>query len=141
MYVIPYLDAGHYCGVEPHLQSLVAFAAYEARLHDLFDKRPRLLLDDAFSFSSFGETFDVAVDFYVTRHLGPEMTRRCYSNARAVMRPGARIFVLHVPMIGEDVLQQIGFSVASREKVTYRLPAMPRQPVRIEDEWHTLVAV
>lgn len=141
IYVIPYLDTRHYCGIEPHLQSLVAFAGYEARLHDLFDKRPRLLLDETFSFAAFGETFDVAVDFYVTRHLGPELTRRCYANARAAMRPGARLFVLHTPSIGEQELQQIGFSVAGHEQVRYRVPAISRHPVRFDDEWHTLIAV
>ena len=141
IHVIPYLDAGHYCGIEPHLQSLVAFAAYEARMHALFERRPRLLLDDAFSFSTFGETFDVAVDFYVTRHLGPELTRTCYTKARAVMRPGGRLFVLHTPSIEAEALHQIGWSVASRETVRYRIPAIPRHAVRLDDEWHTLVAV
>ncbi len=41
VWTIPYLDAGHYIGIDSHLESLEAAAAYEIPLHALEAKRPR----------------------------------------------------------------------------------------------------
>ncbi len=62
IWLIPYLDAGRYFGIEHHLGSLVAFSAYEAALHELAPKAASLMWDADFAAEGFGVVFDVIVD-------------------------------------------------------------------------------
>lgn len=140
IYLIPYLDTGCYCGIDSHLQSLVAFAAYEMRLYDLFPKRPQLLLDDTFSFSRFGHTFDIAVDFYVSAHLGAERTKLAYRNLREVMHKGSRLFVLHAPPFPVEEMTSLGFFLERRSMVRYTLPAPPKADLKLDNDWHIWTA-
>jgi SAM-dependent methyltransferase len=93
IWLVGYLEPGRYFGVDAHLAGLVAFSAYEIPLHGLAGRRPRLLLDADFRFDHFGERFDVALDFSVTRFLPDESFRRAYTRLRPTLAPGARVFV------------------------------------------------
>jgi SAM-dependent methyltransferase len=93
IWLIPYLEPDRYFGVDGHLRSLVVFSAYEMLLHGLASRRPRLLLDDRFHLSHFGERFDVVIDVSVTRYLSADAFRQAYAQVRSVLAPGGRVFV------------------------------------------------
>jgi SAM-dependent methyltransferase len=137
IWLIPYLEPGHYFGIDNHLWSLVAFSAYEIWIHGVTARRPRLLLDADFRVEHFGERFDVVIDVSVTRHLSDETFRRAYARLRSVLAPGGRIFsVGHTP----DRLEYL-----RREGFELLLEASPERPLHFvrrrptpQNRWHVL---
>jgi SAM-dependent methyltransferase len=128
IWLIPYLEPGRYFGVDPHLRSLVAFSAYEAVLHGLTDRRPRLLLDDQFRLGHFGERFDVVVDVSVTRFLSGEAFRRAYVEVRSVLAPGGRIVVGGLAPERLEQLRREGFTLLHVGGPERPLPFVRRRP-------------
>lgn len=90
VWTIPYLDAGHYFGIDSHLESLEAAAAYEIPLHALEVKRPRLLWSQDFAFSHFGAQFDWVVDFSSSQKVDPPELPRLFGELVASLAPGGR---------------------------------------------------
>ena len=141
IWLIPYLERGRYFGIDWHLKSLAAFARYEAKLHDLAHKAPRLMLSANFEVDRFGETFDVALDFYVTRHLTLEQTEAAYRKVRAVLRTGGRFFLPHAPQLDEAKLAGLGLALSESEEVSYPLLGEISKNILSTDHWHILRAV
>lgn len=139
--LIPFLDTARYRGVDSHLRSLVAFASYEARLHDLASKAPRLMLSAGFDFASFAETFDVVLDFFVTEHLPEAAAETAYARMRAVASDGARVFTLKAPKFGIERMRSLGFELRDCRSVSYALPAPTTVIHQLTDEWHEFFAV
>ncbi len=90
VWTIPYLEAGHYFGIDSHLESLEAAAAYEIPLHALEAKRPRLLWSQGFAFSYFGSQFDWVVDFSSSQKVDPPELPRLFGELVASLAPGGR---------------------------------------------------
>ncbi len=141
IWLIPYLEKGRYFGIDWHLKSLAAFARYEARLHNLAHKAPRLMLSANFDVDRFGETFDVALDFYVTRHLTLEQTEAAYRKVRAVLGSSGRFFLPHAPQMDEAMLARLGFVVIESENASYPLLGESTKDMLSTDHWHILRAV
>lgn len=140
VWLVSFLEAGRYCGLDAHLKSLVAFARYEAVLHRLEAKQPRLMLSSDFEVAGFGERFDVVLDFFVTRHLPRELAERALANARRVTAPGGRLFMSEPPPLGVDGMRALGFELTHTEKVSY--PLLGDSPAGLQDvdHWHEFVA-
>jgi SAM-dependent methyltransferase len=114
--LVPYLDAGMYCGIDIHLQGLLALATYEVPLHDLAPKRPRLLLNGDFAFDYFGDPFDWVFDCFVSFHLSdPAQQRAYFTNAARVLRPGGRLACLPEPKLPAADLRDLGLELEHRE--------------------------
>jgi SAM-dependent methyltransferase len=90
VWTIPYLDAERYFGIDSHLESLEAAAAYEIPLHALEAKRPRLLWSQDFAFSHFGVQFDWVVDFSSTQKVDPPELPRLFGELVAALAPAGR---------------------------------------------------
>lgn len=138
VWLIAYLDAGRYFGVDHHLGTLAAFAGYECNLHGLFDKQPRLMLDDQFRVEGFGTQFDVILDLHVSAHLEMDGRERLFRALRPVCAPGARIFVPHKPKLSREFFAEAGLSVVHREEVEYALLKDLDARCRIQDRWYEL---
>jgi hypothetical protein len=132
------LDSGCYCGIDPHLRSLVAFASYEARLHNLAGKKPYLMLSENFNVEGFRVKFDAVLDFATTEHFTVEQIRFAYTNIHRTVSAGARIFMVLPPKIGVEGMKDLGFDLVNRSNVAYRLPAP--SIVQDVDQWHEFVA-
>jgi SAM-dependent methyltransferase len=118
VWLIRHLEPGRYFGSDAHLASLVAFSAYELRLHALADRRPRLMLDERFEVASFGERFDVVVDASVTANVLELAFRRAFTNLREVLAPGGRVFSARL----SDEQQQWAGQLGWRVERTWHLP-------------------
>jgi SAM-dependent methyltransferase len=140
IWLIPYLQKSRYFGVDTHLRSLVAFAEYEALLHDLLPKSPRLLLDNKFSFGHFETEFDVMLDFSVTWGLLPDQIKLAYTQAHRHLRQGGRVMLAGKPRLSPEQLKSLGFELSHQQTVTYPI-ALPEKGVagaRDTDDWHEL---
>jgi SAM-dependent methyltransferase len=136
IWLIPYLDPGHYFGIDSHLRSLVAFSAYEIVLHGLAARRPRLLLDADFRVDCFGERFDVVIDVSVTRFLPGEAFQQAYAQVRSVLAPGGRVFVSGLAQERLEHLRSQGFELlleGSPEQLPHFARRWPSRP-----SWHVL---
>lgn len=105
---------------------------FEAVLHGLAGKAPRLLLNGDFRFDHFGERFDVTLDFSVSFGLRPEQVSRAYVKARDVLQPSAPVFMPHRPKLPIEDMEQLGF-------VLDRVDT--EKPVASVDQWHEFVRV
>ena len=137
IWLIPYLEPGHYFGVDSHLRSLVAFSAYEISLHGLAARRPRLLLDADFHVDHFGERFDIVIDVSVTRFLSREKFSRAYARLRSVLAPGGRIFVAGLTPDRLEHLRSEGFEPLLGGGPEWPLHFVRRRPSS-QDAWHVL---
>lgn len=86
--VIPYLDDGHYCGVD-------AFGPYLALGKDVLSamgirKTHSVHHSSAFDFEVFGMKFDYAIAQSVFTHLSQGQMEACVSQLKKVMRPGGK---------------------------------------------------
>lgn len=83
---IPYLEPGHYYGIDPTGPLL---ALGRAILDHLDIDRPYSLLQSgSFEFERFGVSFDYAIAQSVITHLSRPQVARCFEALKAVMKPG-----------------------------------------------------
>lgn len=124
-----------YCGFDTHLASLLAFAAYEARQHNLLHRQPRLMLDDGFRFEAFGNKFGTVLDFAVSTHLDEEFARANYARLRDVMLPDGRLFLTHRVCLGLESMARLGFELIDQWQVEYDLPVTGSTNESATDNW------
>jgi len=91
LHFVDYLDADRYFGIDIN-QSLLVAGQKELAEAGLIGKNPRLLLDDAFRFDRFGETFDRAIAISVFTHLPMNHIVRCLVEMKKVLAPGGRFY-------------------------------------------------
>lgn len=138
VWLIGYLAPGHYFGIDADARSLLAFASYEIPLHDLADKRPRLLWDDSFAIGHFATRFDLVTDLFVTKHLGAAMARHAYAAIVAQLAPGGRIVLPHPPLLDTVELAGLGLRPVAVARRPLPLLAGTRYDAVAEDHWHVL---
>ncbi len=86
---IAYLDRGRYFGFDID-EELLDAGRRELELAGLGSRAPTLLCDDAFRFTSFACTFDMALAHSVFTHLPVNSVMRCLSEVEQVLVPGGR---------------------------------------------------
>jgi hypothetical protein len=115
-WVIPYLDAGNYFGVEAHLPSLEAAVTYEIPLHGHEQKRPRLLWNEDFACSHFGTTFDFIVDYSSARRVKDSARReQAFSTFAEVLVPGGRLLTSPRPGVPFEAFTEWGLTFLRRQ--------------------------
>ena len=86
---IQYLNAGHYCGIEP--ASTMLEAGREVILGPLdAEKAPRFRTDDQFPFAEFGTTFDFVIAFSIWSHASKNQIETMLDAFKATANPGAK---------------------------------------------------
>lgn len=92
LWLIPWLETGHYLGIELEAE-LVRIGIDEELGHALYDeKRPEIIVDGAFTFSRFSRrpTYGIAQSLFT--HLTQADIRLCLANLRAQCAPGMRFY-------------------------------------------------
>jgi cyclopropane fatty-acyl-phospholipid synthase-like methyltransferase len=92
--VIPYLEPGHYYGIDP-VGMLLALG--RAVLDRLGIDRPYSLLQSAsFEFDRFGAQFDFAIAQSVITHLSRAQITSCFTALKSVMQPGSTLIFTYL---------------------------------------------
>lgn len=140
IWLIPYLERGHYVGVDHHWIALDAFARYEIPLHGLASRAPRLVLDDSLSVARLDTAFDTILDCYVSFHLDESARLRLYEGFAKTLRPRGRIFLPHAATLTHAQLSGLGLEVVDerRESSPFLVGHLPA--ARTTDHWHVIQA-
>ncbi len=137
VWLIPFLEEGHYYGIDHHLGTLAAFAGYECLLHDLFPKRPRLMVDGAFRIEGFHATFDVVLDLFTSVHVPIDAREDLFLRLANHCAPGARLFSPRkIKTEKRSFLQTAGFELVHVEEVRYDLLEELGVDKLARDTWH-----
>lgn len=113
---IPYLQAGHYFGIEP-LPWLVQEGIDKEIGQSMIDlKRPVFRHADDFMLSAFGQQFDFMIAQSIFSHASQAQIRRCVAEARKVLRPdgvfAATFFEGPVNYTGERWVAKADYTLA-----------------------------
>ncbi|NND66558.1 MAG: class I SAM-dependent methyltransferase [Halioglobus sp.] len=92
---IPYLEAGHYLGIEKESVLLAAGLTNELDQHVREEKRPRVEISDAFEFERFGQKVDYAIAQALFCHLTPAMIEDCFRRLYPVLVPGGLFYATY----------------------------------------------
>lgn len=138
IWLIDYLDAGCYVGMDHHLAAIDAFARYEVPLHGLADKAPRLILDGSLDIDRTGARFELILDCFVSFHLSPESRARLYQGFARALTDGGRVFLPHEPTLDATQLAAMGLELVHQQVVELPLLVghVPRNKAR--DHWHVI---
>lgn len=90
--LIPYLEPGHYYGIDRDAPRLAAGREIELKRYNLEGRRPVLEVMDDFGFERLGREFDFAIAQSVFTHLTINEMIRCLVNMEKVLKPGGRFF-------------------------------------------------
>ena len=93
IWLIGYLDSGHYFGMDAHLQSLEAAVQYEIPLHRLEHKQPRFLHSGTFEIAHFCQTFDVILASSVLNHLSNTQLDLALRNITPALAQSGKLIV------------------------------------------------
>ena len=97
--LVPYLEDGHYCGVDP-LADFVALGDVYLREVVPQEKTYHLACTEDFEFEQFDRQFDFALAHAVFTHLSYALIERCLVSLKKVMRPGGQL--IFTITMGED---------------------------------------
>lgn len=88
---IPYLQAGHYFGVEPDVALVEAGLDHELGRDAQKLKQPRFIHTAEYRIDGFGERFDFIIAQSVFSHAGSDPTRRALKAFAEALEPGGLI--------------------------------------------------
>lgn len=91
VHFIRYLNTSNYYGIDIN-SSLITAAMQELANENILDKKPTLLVNDAFEFSKFGQKFDFALAVSVFTHLPMNHILRSMKEVRNVLSPSGKFF-------------------------------------------------
>jgi hypothetical protein len=89
---IPYLEPGHYLGIEKEQALVDAGLIEEIGAKLAAEKRPEIVVSSAFEFERFSRRPDFAIAQSLFTHLTPELIDLCFTRLRPVMKPETRFF-------------------------------------------------
>lgn len=112
-FLIPYLDAGHYCGVEPNTESVQLGIDFELGLDMAKRKKPRFTSRTDFGFHEFGEQFDYVLSYSVFPHVPPPQIPIVFQSA-------AECFHDHSIMLATAVFAETEEEIIDAQKWTGR---------------------
>lgn len=91
-YIIDYLDAGNYTGMD--ISPAALGAAHETLSGaGVRHKRPLLVCNDDLRFDEFDRPFDVVFSHSVFTHLPIEYIEECFANLRQILADGGRAYL------------------------------------------------
>jgi len=88
---IPYLQPGHYFGIEPEARLVEAGLDHELGRDAVTLRQPRFLHNVDYRIDGFGERFDFIIAQSVFSHAGSEPTRRALTAFAGALEPGGLV--------------------------------------------------
>ena len=101
-FLIPYLDAGHYCGVEPNTESIRLGIEFELGPEMAKRKKPHFISRSDFAFQEFAEQFDYVLSYSVFPHVPPPQIPIIFQNASKCFHHNSIMLATAVFAEGEE---------------------------------------
>lgn len=92
VHLIPWLEPGHYHGIEKEAELVRLGLEVELPEAVRQERRPQVLVDGDFSFEALGVVADFAIAQSLFTHLPPAMIRTCLARLRPIMAPDGVCF-------------------------------------------------
>jgi SAM-dependent methyltransferase len=106
---IPYLDAGHYYGVDRNAKVIEAGLTEELSPELRAQKQPEVAVMDDFGFERLAQRFDFALAQSVFTHLPLNGIMRCLVNTARVLRPEGRLYATFLQNSDKRNLEPVEF--------------------------------
>jgi cyclopropane fatty-acyl-phospholipid synthase-like methyltransferase len=97
---IPYLQAGHYCGVDASESAIALGIAKELGSDILEVKQPQFAFNSDFNFDSFGQQFDFILAHGLIIHITDAQVKRLFASAASVLKKNGLFIANYV--VGHD---------------------------------------
>lgn len=118
---IPYLEPGHYLGIEKEATLVKAGLEVELDPAVRAEKRPNIVVSDAFEFERLGAKADYAMAQSLFSHFPPGLIGQCFSKLRPHMAEGSVFFATYFetqsPIRNPDVPHDHGFFAYTRSEM------------------------
>ncbi|MFN9504379.1 MAG: class I SAM-dependent methyltransferase [Rubrivivax sp.] len=95
VHAIPYLDRGHYFGIEKEKTLLDVGVQEELGTERYITHQPQLIVSSSFEFQRFTVRPDFAIAQSLFTHLTPEMIDLCFNNLRSMMKANTVFFATY----------------------------------------------
>ncbi len=95
IHLIPYLEKGHYLGIEKEQTLINAGLKRELGESLAEEKEPILICDKDFSFDKFGRRIDMAIAQSLFTHLSPETIEQCMKNLKPCMNKSSVFYATY----------------------------------------------
>jgi SAM-dependent methyltransferase len=122
VYFIPYLDAGHYLGIDKEETLIRAGIDRELTREQCELKNPRFVVSDSFEFHKFDQQCDFALAQSLFTHLPTRLIDLCLRNLRSGIRDDgafyATFFEARSPVSNPDTPCDQGYFPYSRAEMT-----------------------
>ncbi len=92
---IPYLEPGHYLGIEKEAALVKAGLEQELDPAVRAAKQPQIVVSDAFEFEKFGRQADYAIAQSLFSHFPPDLIGSCFRKLRPHMADGGVFFATY----------------------------------------------
>lgn len=119
--VIPYLDRGHYLGIEKEPGLVRAGLEEELPAEVRADKAPQIVLSDAFEFGKLGHKADFAIAQSLFSHFPAALIRECFSKLAPHMEDTGIFFATYfetkVPARNPDKPHDHGYFAYTRDEM------------------------
>ena len=109
VHFVAYLDPGRYHGLDINA-SLIEAGRRELAAAGLQDREARLLVDDGFRVSRFGEHFDMGLALSLFTHLPMDAIVRCLKEVAAALAPDGVFYATHFDAPGPAWLEPVQHS-------------------------------
>jgi SAM-dependent methyltransferase len=96
-FLIPYLEAGRYCGIDPEEAVVATGIRGELGESMLTLRRPRFTYRADFDASEFGERFDFAIAQSIFTHTHPALARDAFARIGETLAPSGVLIGNYVP--------------------------------------------
>jgi SAM-dependent methyltransferase len=121
VHAIPYLDRGHYLGVDKESALVAAGLENELPRHIREDKEPRIIISDSFEFHKLDQLADYAIAQSLFSHLPPRLIHQCFRNLYDALVPGgvfyATFFEVDQPRDNPDTPHDHGYFAYTRDEM------------------------
>lgn len=121
---IPYLQAGHYCGVDASEEAIALGIANELGNGILEVKQPRFAFNSDFDFSSFGQQFEFILAHGLIIHITDAQMERLFNAAAGVLKKDG-LFIGNYVTGKDSNKQQITYpQTTTRSQHTVQMAAL-----------------
>jgi SAM-dependent methyltransferase len=105
VHLVPYLDCGHYLGIDKEAALIEAGLRHELGRRQAHRKKPEFQVSADFDFSGFSKRPDYAIAQSLFTHLPATLVDQCFQRLRAFIHPTGRFYATFFERHGAEAAQ------------------------------------